>query len=52
MAHILIQSGKIANIKYSHYRLDSDKSWSIIAVWEAEFDIQKEIRHEFYEEIF
>ena len=52
LAHIKIQKGHIVNIKYTHYRLDSDKSWSTIAVWEAEFDIQKEIRHEFYEEIF
>lgn len=52
LAHIEIQKGHIVNIKYTHYRLDSDKSWSIIAVWEAEFDIQKETIHEFHEGIF
>jgi hypothetical protein len=46
VAHILVQSGKVTNIKYKHYRLDSDKSWSIIAVWEAGFneDIQEKNR--------
>lgn len=38
MAHILVKSGKVANIKYSHYRLDQNKTWSIIAVWEARFN--------------
>ena len=38
MAHILIKSGKVANIKYFHYRLDNNKTWSIIASWEAEFN--------------
>ena len=38
LAHIEIQKGRIVNIKYTHYRLDSDKSWSIIAVWEARFN--------------
>ena len=37
VAHILIKSGKVINIKYKHYRLDENKSWSIIAVWEAKF---------------
>lgn len=37
MAHILVKTGRVVNIKYSHYRLDSDKSWSIIASWEAGF---------------
>ena len=38
MAHILVKRGKVINIKYSHYRLDSNKSWSMIAVWEAIFN--------------
>lgn len=38
MAHIQIKSGRVVNIKYSHYRLDYDKSWSIIASWEAKFN--------------
>lgn len=37
MAHILVKNGRVINIKYTHYRLDSNKSWSIIAVWEAKF---------------
>jgi hypothetical protein len=37
MAHIKVNSGKVVNIKYSHYRLDQNKTWSIIAVWEARF---------------
>ena len=37
MAHILVKTGRVVNIKYTHYRLDSDKSWSIIASWEAGF---------------
>lgn len=37
MAHIKVVKGTVVNIKYSHYRLDSDKSWSIIASWEAGF---------------
>lgn len=37
MAHILVKTGSVVNIKYTHYRLDSDKSWSIIASWEAGF---------------
>lgn len=37
MAHILVKNGRVINIKYTHYRLDSDKSWSIIAFWEAKF---------------
>ena len=41
MAHILVKGGRVINIKYSHYRLDSDKSWSIIAVWEAKFNTQE-----------
>jgi hypothetical protein len=35
VADIRIKEGKIINILYKHYRLDSNKSWSIIAVWEA-----------------
>ena len=38
MAHILVKNGRVINIKYTHYRLDSDKSWSIIASWEAGFN--------------
>jgi hypothetical protein len=38
MAHIKVNSGKVINIKYSHYRLDQNKTWSIIAVWEARFN--------------
>jgi hypothetical protein len=38
MAHIKVNSGKVVNIKYSHYRLDQNKTWSIIAVWEARFN--------------
>lgn len=37
MAHIKVVNGKVANIKYSHYRLDPNRSWSIIASWEAGF---------------
>lgn len=37
MVNIKIQKGKIINIQYTHYRLDQDKSWSIIASWEAKF---------------
>ena len=35
VAHIKVIKGKVTNIKYKHYRLDENKSWSIIAVWEA-----------------
>lgn len=38
MAHILVKTGRVVNIKYTHYRLDSNKSWSIIASWEAGFN--------------
>lgn len=38
MAHILVKSGKVVSIKYSHYRLDPNKTWSIIASWEARFN--------------
>lgn len=38
LALIKVVKGKVINIKYSHYRLDSNKSWSIIAVWEAKFN--------------
>ena len=37
VAHIKIKSGSVINIQYTHYRLDYNKSWSIIAVWEAKF---------------
>ena len=37
MAHIKVVNGKVANIKYSHYGLDPNRSWSIIASWEAGF---------------
>jgi hypothetical protein len=38
MSHILVKNGRVINIKYTHYRLDSNKSWSIIASWEAGFN--------------
>ena len=38
VANIRVKEGKIINILYKHYRLDSNKSWSIIAVWEAKFN--------------
>lgn len=37
MAQILVKNGRVNNIKYTHYRLDSNKSWSTIASWRAEF---------------
>lgn len=38
VANIRAEKGKIINILYKHYRLDSNKTWSIIAVWEAKFN--------------
>lgn len=38
VAHIKVIKGKVTNIQYKHYRLDENKSWSIIAVWEAKFN--------------
>jgi hypothetical protein len=38
VALIKVIKGRIVNIKYTHYRLDSNGSWSIIASWEAEFN--------------
>ena len=38
VAHIKIKSGSVINIQYTHYRLDSNKSWSIISSWEARFN--------------
>ena len=38
VANIRVKEGKIINILYKHYRLDSNKTWSIIAVWEAKFN--------------
>ena len=35
LALIKVVKGKVINIKYTQYRLDSNKSWSIIAVWEG-----------------
>ena len=35
VANIRVKEGKIINILYKHYRLDSNKTWSIIAAWEA-----------------
>jgi hypothetical protein len=35
VANIRAEKGKIINILYKHYRLDSNKTWSIIAAWEA-----------------
>lgn len=37
VAHIKVIKRKIINIQYTHYRLDSNKSWSIISTWEATF---------------
>lgn len=37
VADILVKEGQVITIQYKHYRLDSDKSWSIISVWEAKF---------------
>jgi mannose-6-phosphate isomerase-like protein (cupin superfamily) len=37
VAHIKIKTGSVINIQYTHYRLDQNKSWSIIASWEAKF---------------
>lgn len=37
VANIEVVKGKVTNIGYKHYRLDENKSWSIIAVWEAKF---------------
>lgn len=37
VAHIQINKGQVTNIRYKHYRLDKNKSWSIISVWEARF---------------
>ena len=37
VAHIKIKTGSVINIQYSHYRLDNNKCWSIIASWEAQF---------------
>ena len=37
VAHIKVIKGQVINIQYTHYRLDHNKSWSIIAVWEAKF---------------
>lgn len=38
MVNIKIQKGKIVNIQYTHYRLDSNGSWSIISSWKAQFN--------------
>lgn len=35
VADIRVKSGKIIDIKYTHYRLLSDKTWGIIASWKA-----------------
>ncbi len=37
VAHIKVIKGRIVNIKYTHYRLDNNQSWSIISSWEAKF---------------
>lgn len=37
VADIKIKKGQVTNIRYKHYRLDENKSWSIISVWEAKF---------------
>ena len=38
VALIKVTKDRIVDIKYTHYRLDSNGSWSIIASWEAEFN--------------
>ena len=38
LAHIKVKHGKITSIEYSHYRLLSDKTWSIIASWKGVFN--------------
>ena len=38
VAHIQIKKGQVTNIRYKHYRLDENKSWSIIVAWEAAFN--------------
>jgi len=38
VADIRAEKGKIIDILYKHYRLDNNKTWSIIAVWEAKFN--------------
>ena len=35
LAHIKVKHGKIITIDYTHYRLLSNKTWSIIASWKA-----------------
>jgi hypothetical protein len=35
LAHIKVKQGKIIDIQYSHYRLLSNNTWSIIASWKA-----------------
>jgi hypothetical protein len=35
LAHIKVKRGKIINIEYTHYRLLSNKTWSIISSWKA-----------------
>jgi hypothetical protein len=35
LAHIKVKHGKIINIEYTHYRLLSNNTWSIIASWKA-----------------
>lgn len=36
LAHIKVKRGKIIGIEYTHYRLLSNKIWSIIASWKAQ----------------
>jgi hypothetical protein len=35
VVNIRAEKGKIIDILYKHYRLDNNKTWSIIATWEA-----------------
>ena len=35
LAHIKVKRGKIIDIEYTHYRLLSNNTWSIIASWKA-----------------
>jgi hypothetical protein len=37
LAHIKVKKGKIIDIVYTHYRLLSNNTWSILASWKANF---------------
>ena len=38
LAHIKVKRGKIIDIEYSHYRLLSNKTWSVISSWKGIFN--------------